>query len=70
MSSTAGGAVGDLRRVARGDRAVLLEGGAQRGECLEARVAPDALVGRAQRAVGLDRDDLALEVAPVGRAKG
>ncbi len=57
----AGGAVGDPRRVAGGRRAVGVEDGLQRGELLECRVPPDALVG----ADAVDGDDLLLEATGV-----
>ena len=65
-----GGAVGDLRGVAGGDLAVLLEGRLQLGELLQARVGPDALVGRVGVAVDCEGDDLALEAALLGRLVG
>src|SRR4051812_32188866 len=62
-----GGAVGDLRGVARRDLAVLLEGRLQLGELLDRGVRPDALVGDVGVAVHLERDRLALEAALLGR---
>ena len=49
-----GGAVGDLRRVARRDLAVLLEGRLELGELLEGGVRADALVGHV--GVAVDRN--------------
>ena len=61
------GAVRDLRRVAGGDHAVLLEGRLELGEALRRRAGADALVGRDEAAVDGDRDDLAVE-APFRRS--
>src|SRR5581483_5625636 len=74
-------AVHDLRRVAGGHDAAVAEGGGERGERLERRVAPYGLVdgegrrrgddagstGRRRWLGKLDRDDLALEPATVDR---
>src|SRR5436190_1294783 len=65
-----GGAVGDLRRVACRDDAVLLEDGLELAERLEIGVRPDALVGHVGVAVDLHRDHLALEAALFGRLVG
>src|SRR6266511_803951 len=68
------GAVADLRRVARRDHAVGLEGGLEVGELLEGGVGPEAFVAREEAlavVVGdLDGDDLALEAALLRRAGG
>src|SRR5262245_34919812 len=65
-----GGSVRDLRRVAGGDLAVLLEGGLQLRERLQAGVGPDALIGDVGVAVDGERDDLALEAALLSRLVG
>src|SRR4051794_20325392 len=65
-----GGAVGDLRRVARRDAAVLLEGRLEARERLERGVRANALVGDVGRAVDLERHRLALEAALLGRLGG
>ena len=67
-----GGAVGDLRGVAGGDLAVLLEGGLQGRELLGTvlRRGPNALVGDVGVAVALPGDHLALEAALLGRLVG
>ena len=65
-----GGAVGDLRRVAGGDTPVLLEHRLERRERLERGVGTDALVGYVGVAVDLEGDDLALELALLGRLGG
>src|SRR3954468_7679942 len=65
-----GGAVGDLRRIACRDDAILLEDGLELAERLEVGVRPDALVGDVGVAVDLHRDHLALEAALFGRLVG
>jgi hypothetical protein len=66
--------VGDLRRVARRDDAIGLERGLELGEALERRVGPDAFVEGHRRRSRLgddrNRDDLVLEAALLGRARG
>jgi hypothetical protein len=63
-------AVGDLRRVRRGDLAVRLEDRLELGQRLDVRVGADALVGAEGVAVDLDLDDLAGELALLGRLGG
>ena len=68
ITTTAHGAVGDLRGRAGGDRAVLAERRAQPDQRLGRRVAADALVGADDDRVALalrdrDRDDLVVEDA-------
>ena len=70
-----GRAVGDLRRVRRGDHAVGLERGLELRELLDARVGADALVARAivsgpSSVVTSTGHDLALEAPLVGGARG
>jgi hypothetical protein len=61
-----GGAVGELRRGARRDPAVLLEGRLELGERLEVRIGADALVGLDRAVRRLDRHDLAVEAPLLG----
>src|SRR4051794_13174811 len=61
-----GSAVRDLRRVAGGDLAVLLEGGLETGELFEARVGARALVGHVSVAIALEGTDPALEAPLLG----
>ena len=65
-----GGAVGDLRGVARGDLAVRLEGRLKLAELLERRLGANALVGDDLLAVDLHHDHLALELALLGGLVG
>ena len=58
-----GRAVGDLRGVAGGDDAVLLEGGLEPGERLDRRAGPDALVLAHRTAGRVHGDDLLVEEA-------